>query len=1046
MANQRKNSGSREERPKMVTLPRKNAGKTAAKRTPAAKRRTRQMPVKQYEAIMLALMGLAVLLAIAVYFKSSGRLLSAFAYFLFGLTGVTAYLLPVVIFVAALFKAFNQGNQRLDDKIKLVSSALLILSAFVHILSVRQPQINLTIGGEYLFFPALANYFRVSGRYRMSGGFIGGLFGDCLLLLMGRWGGIIFLLVLFGLILLVLTEVSLVQVLTLIKRLAQAIYARIKRGMAERRQAAQARAEGGQDWEQSIIEAELAERRAAGQEEAAGSLDVPVDKGKKKKRSFIDVRLFDREEALKDAPDEISSAAGQEAKADEADSALPENQDLEAGSGQNRSESERPEYAEEIAAQLAAETIQAPNKQEIQKTEEPSDLSQAQEMQAAVGAAEQNRSAESSRPAGQVQEAEGTSGSRAQIENSQKPVKTSAENSSKAGGIAGSEQAEGNVQQAIQAELELSQPTRSYFFPPLELLKEPKPTATGESGLIENNVRKLEETLHSFGVSAKVINVSQGPTVTRYEIQPAQGVKVSRIVNLADDIALNLAAAGIRMEAPIPGKSAIGIEVPNREAGSVMLREVIDSPEFQRSSTKLSFGLGKDITGRVLVTDIGKMPHLLIAGATGSGKSVCINTLIVSLLYKAKPEEVRLLMIDPKVVELSIYNGIPHLLIPVVTDAKKAAGALNWAVQEMNDRYKLFAAAGVRDLKGYNQAVEEKGDTPKLPQIVIIVDELADLMMVASSEVEDAICRLAQMARAAGLHLIIATQRPSVDVITGLIKANVPSRIAFNVSSGTDSRTIIDMNGAEKLLGKGDMLFYPVGYPKPVRIQGAFISDHEVENIVEYLKTQQQTQYNQKVMNHLNRADDTAAGSDNKDDLDELFADALELVVDKERASASMLQRYFRIGFNRAARLLDQLTEAGYVGEEQGSKPREVLLTRREWQQLKDKADAADSQTRDAGLSEDNVNSASAEAAKLSPLTGGGLAEQSSGLALTEEMPLTATGMGAAEAGAAAEAAPAIPAAGERPEAEFTSEYQEQEPEEVNDAINDIWEELRNRD
>lgn len=1046
MANQRKNSGSREERPKTVTLPRKNAGKTAAKRTPAAKRRTRQMPVKQYEAIMLALMGLAVLLAIAVYFKSSGRLLSAFAYFLFGLTGVTAYLLPVVIFVAALFKAFNQGNQRLDDKIKLVSSALLILSAFVHILSVRQPQINLTIGGEYLFFPALANYFRVSGRYRMSGGFIGGLFGDCLLLLMGRWGGIIFLLVLFGLILLVLTEVSLVQVLTLIKRLAQAIYARIKRGMAERRQAAQARAEGGQDWEQSIIEAELAERRAAGQEEAAGSLDVPVDKGKKKKRSFIDVRLFGREEALKDEPDEISSAAGQEAKADEADSALPENQDLEAGSGQNRSESERPEYAEEIAAQLAAETIQAPNKQEIQKTEEPSDLSQAQEMQAAVGAAEQNRSAESSRPAGQAQEAEGTSGSRAQIENSQKPVKTSAENSSKAGEIAGSEQAEGNAQQAIQAELELSQPTRSYFFPPLELLKEPKPAATGESGLIENNVRKLEETLHSFSVSAKVINVSQGPTVTRYEIQPAQGVKVSRIVNLADDIALNLAAAGIRMEAPIPGKSAIGIEVPNREAGSVMLREVIDSPEFQRSSTKLSFGLGKDITGRVLVTDIAKMPHLLIAGATGSGKSVCINTLIVSLLYKAKPEEVRLLMIDPKVVELSIYNGIPHLLIPVVTDAKKAAGALNWAVQEMNDRYKLFAAAGVRDLKGYNQAVEEKGDTPKLPQIVIIVDELADLMMVASSEVEDAICRLAQMARAAGLHLIIATQRPSVDVITGLIKANVPSRIAFNVSSGTDSRTIIDMNGAEKLLGKGDMLFYPVGYPKPVRIQGAFISDHEVENIVEYLKTQQQTQYNQKVMNHLNRADDTAAGSDNKDDLDELFADALELVVDKERASASMLQRYFRIGFNRAARLLDQLTEAGYVGEEQGSKPREVLLTRREWQQLKDKADAADSQTRDAGLSEDNFHSASAETPKLSPLAGDGLAEQSSGPVLTEEMPLTATGMGAAEAGAAAEAAPAIPAAGERPEAEFASEYQEQEPEEVNDAINDIWEELRNRD
>ena len=409
------------------------------------------------------------------------------------------------------------------------------------------------------------------------------------------------------------------------------------------------------------------------------------------------------------------------------------------------------------------------------------------------------------------------------------------------------------------------------------------------------------------------------------------------------------------MEAPIPGKSAIGIEVPNREAGSVMLREVIDSAEFQKSENKLAFGLGKDIAGRVLVTDIAKMPHLLIAGATGSGKSVCINTLIVSILYKAKPEEVRLLMIDPKVVELSIYNGIPHLMIPVVTDPKKAAGALNWAVQEMNDRYKLFAAAGVRDLKGYNKAVEEKGVTPKLPQIVIIVDELADLMMVASGEVEDAICRLAQMARAAGLHLIIATQRPSVDVITGLIKANVPSRIAFNVSSGTDSRTILDMNGAEKLLGKGDMLFSPQGSQKPVRIQGAFISDHEVEHIVEYLKTQQQTQYNQKVMNHLNKSDENAEG-ELKDDLDDLFADALELVVEKERASASMIQRYFRVGFNRAARIMDQLEEAGYVGEEQGSKGREVLLTRRELEDLKAKANRKDAATDELGTEKSDFN------------------------------------------------------------------------------------------
>ena len=1046
MANQRKNSENIKERAKTVNLPQKNARKTAvkgaAKRTPTAKRRPQKMPVKQYEAIMLLLMGLAVLLAIAVYFKSGGRLLSAVRYFLFGIMGITAYLLPVVIFVAALFKAFNQGNQRLDDKIKLTALTMLIFSTFVHVLSVRQPQIGLVVGGERLFFPALANYFRVSGRYRMSGGFIGGLFGDCLLLLLGKWGGIVFLLLLLGLTILLLTEVSLVQILTLFKRLGQALYGWIKKAITQRRQAAKAKAEDGKDWDERIIEAELAEREAAGQER---NISAEPAAGGKKKRSFINVKLlWNREEELEDA---LQPAAGTEQA----------EQITETADGGNRSEQkltvETDKYVEEIAAQLAAETTPEAA-EEIQETEEmPADEPE-EKTEAARGAQNSQALTGQEQEAGELADRSEDKAKPESVltpENNPEPEKQSksafavSENNAKLREDA-RPAAENNSAKAIQAELELSQTTKSYFFPPLELLKEPKPAATGESGLIENNVRKLEETLHSFGVSAKVINVSQGPTVTRYEIQPAQGVKVSRIVNLADDIALNLAAAGIRMEAPIPGKSAIGIEVPNREAGSVRLREVIDSPEFPRSSTKLSFGLGKDITGRVLVTDIGKMPHLLIAGATGSGKSVCINTLIVSLLYKAKPEEVRLLMIDPKVVELSIYNGIPHLLIPVVTDAKKAAGALNWAVQEMNDRYKLFAAAGVRDLKGYNQAVEEKGDTPKLPQIVIIVDELADLMMVASNEVEDAICRLAQMARAAGLHLIIATQRPSVDVITGLIKANVPSRIAFNVSSGTDSRTIIDMNGAEKLLGKGDMLFYPVGYPKPVRIQGAFISDHEVENIVEYLKTQQQTQYNQKVMNHLNRADDTAVGSDNKDDLDELFADALELVVDKERASASMLQRYFRIGFNRAARLLDQLTEAGYVGEEQGSKPREVLLTRREWQQLKDKADAADSQTRDAGLSEDNFHSVSAETPKLSPLAGDGLAEQSSGSVLTEEMPLTATGMGAVEAGAAAEAAPAIPAAGERPEAEFTSEYQEQEPEEVNDAINDIWEELRNRD
>ncbi len=451
--------------------------------------------------------------------------------------------------------------------------------------------------------------------------------------------------------------------------------------------------------------------------------------------------------------------------------------------------------------------------------------------------------------------------------------------------------------EAIQTEIKTQVKEVVYRLPPIELMKAPaRGTANVSMDDIDKKAEKLIQTLESFGVGAKVVDVSVGPTVTRYELQPDVGVKVSKIVNLQDDIALNLASSGIRIEAPIPGKSAVGIEVPNLESQSVMLREVIDTPEFKKFPSKIAFALGKDIGGKTVIADIARMPHMLIAGATGSGKSVCVNTLITSILYRATPDEVKLLMIDPKVVELSAYNGIPHLLIPVVTDPKKAAGALNWAVQEMGDRYKLFAAANARDLKGYNNAVEEHGDGKKLPQIVIIVDELADLMMAAPNDVEDAICRLAQMARAAGLHLIIATQRPSVDVITGLIKANIPSRIAFNVSSGIDSRTIIDSVGAEKLLGKGDMLFYPVGLQKPVRVQGAFISEKEVENIVTFLKDQHKVNYNEKIINQISKSDEaksTPGGANS--DFDSHFNDALELVIDKQKASASMIQRYFRV-------------------------------------------------------------------------------------------------------------------------------------------------------
>lgn len=449
---------------------------------------------------------------------------------------------------------------------------------------------------------------------------------------------------------------------------------------------------------------------------------------------------------------------------------------------------------------------------------------------------------------------------------------------------------------------------------------------------VKANAKKLVETLASFGVGVKLLNISQGPSVTRYELQPNTGVKVSKIVNLADDIALNLAAKDVRIEAPIPGKAAIGIEVPNQETVSVFLREVLESKEFKSHPSNVAFAVGKDITGNNVVADIAGMPHLLIAGATGSGKSVCINTLITSILYKAAPSEVRLLMIDPKVVELGIYNGVPHLLIPVVTDPKKAAGALQWAVQEMGRRYQLFADNNARDLKGYNALVKKREEGNTLPQVVIIIDELADLMMVAPSEVEDAICRLAQMARAAGMHLVIATQRPSVDVITGLIKANIPSRISFAVSSQIDSRTILDMGGAEKLLGKGDMLFNPMGESKPIRVQGAFISDSEVEAVVSFIKSNTLVSYDEDIIENINGRSEMAQSG--AEDEDELLPQATEMAIDHGQASASLFQRKFKIGYSRAARLLDQMEARGLVSGYEGNKPRQMLITREEWEEL----------------------------------------------------------------------------------------------------------------
>lgn len=484
-----------------------------------------------------------------------------------------------------------------------------------------------------------------------------------------------------------------------------------------------------------------------------------------------------------------------------------------------------------------------------------------------------------------------------------------------------------------------------YKYPSLDLLNLPKANGkiTTDRELIDI-AKKLQGTLESFGVRVRMGDVSCGPSVTRFELIPEQGVKVSRITSLSDDIKLSLAASDIRIEAPIPGKAAVGIEVPNTHKSMVTIRELLESGEFKKASSKISFAVGKDIAGKTVVTDIAKMPHLLVAGATGSGKSVCINTLIMSILYKAHPDEVKLILIDPKQVEFQPYNDIPHLMIPVVTDPKKASAALSWAVNEMTKRYQKFVELGVRDMKGYNKridkmTVEDKENFQRMPQIVIIVDEFADLMMVAPGEVEDAVCRLAQLARAAGIHLVLATQRPSVNVITGLIKANIPSRIALSVSSAIDSRTIIDSGGAEKLLGNGDMLFAPGDYPKPVRVQGAFVSDKEVEKVVDFLKSQFDTpSYNSEVTAQIEATPvgggkgSAPGASGGGDDRDELFVEAGRFIIEKDKASIGMLQRVFRIGFNRAARIMDQLSEAGVVGPEEGTKPRTILMSEEQFE------------------------------------------------------------------------------------------------------------------
>lgn len=785
----------------------------------------------------------------------------------FGIFGFMAYFLPFILFGAVAFGISNKGNSHAYIKLGAVAALFLILCGMI----------------ELLFHPydknaTLFSYYVASSEHKNAGGFAGGCLIRLFCPLFGKIGAGVILVVLGIISIILITERSL---LSPIGRKSKVAYEEAKR---KRQETAVIRTKERERKER--------ERQTAQETEESGA-GVPGGKEKKARGvSFATTLLHG--EGEEEVPQERKSRRRR--KSPEIQELTPEGAVPDGGDSE---ESDPGRFVINRAEPLTAE--------ETEKTGT-------------------ERSAEEGVPDAMQMPSDPQ----------EMPARRNRKNTKENAQAVAAETA--SVEQSVRAMEE--QPQKIYRIPPMNLLVKGKKGGGDSDAHLRATALKLEQTLQNFGVGVHVTNASCGPSVTRYELQPEQGVKVSKIVGLADDIKLNLAVADLRIEAPIPGKAAVGIEVPNSENTAVMLRDLLESDEFKNSRSPISFAVGKDIAGKVVVADIAKMPHLLVAGATGSGKSVCINTLIMSIIYKADPEDVKLILVDPKVVELSVYNGIPHLMIPVVTDPKKAAGALNWAVAEMEKRYKLFAEYNVRDLKGFNEKVL-RGETgedaeKKLPQIIIIIDELADLMMVAPGEVEGAICRLAQLARAAGLHLILATQRPSVNVITGLIKANMPSRIAFSVSSGVDSRTIIDMNGAEKLLGKGDMLFYPSGYPKPVRVQGSFVSDKEVQKVVDYLIDKNgSTAYSNELEEHMMTADVptsiSGVSAEDTDDRDVYFTEAGQLIIDKDRASIGMLQRMFKIGFNRAARIMDQLAEAGVVGPEEGTKPRKVLMSKEEF-------------------------------------------------------------------------------------------------------------------
>ena len=926
----------------------KRKAQTSRKGSTGRKKKTAAQQQEDFtrEVILWIIVAVSILLFIS-NFGIGGTIGNAVSRFFFGVMGLIAYVFPVLLLVGTFFAVSNRGNR--VATVKLV--AMILFDLFLCML------IELLTKGSAVDGAAAA--YSYSFEHRTGGGFIGGLLAWIFCPNFGLAGSYVIDAIMLIISLVLITERSAL------------------RGMQKGGKKVYESARSGNERHKERVRIQREEREQRREEQALRRMDRKVE------GVAIDTRVLPRQNVIEHS-DEISELNAEdylempEVREEKivpltSDGGYPPAENLTPSAFSDEAlAAVTPEASQNISAwtpetetargaswntapaeaswDVATEpedpwstTASQEQKDPWSSAAEPEDpwsTASAQEQKESWGSAAGPENAwEAAAPKVQLKEPQEASAAVSPAET--KAVSGIGEN---AGHTTSAPAASGESVSAEQMP-----PERPYVFPPADLLTKAANKAGDSRQHLQETAMKLQQTLKNFGVNVTITNISCGPAVTRYELQPEMGVKVSKIVNLADDIKLNLAAADIRIEAPIPGKAAIGIEVPNKENVMVSFRELVESEEFKKHPSKISFGVGKDIGGKVTVADIAKMPHLLIAGATGSGKSVCINTIIMSILYKANPKEVKLIMIDPKVVELSVYNGIPHLMIPVVTDPKKAAGALHWAGDEMTDRYQKFANASVRDLKGYNAKIESlptiEGDPKpeKLPQIVIIVDELADLMMVSPGEVEESICRLAQLARACGIHLIIATQRPSVNVITGLIKANMPSRIAFAVTSGVDSRTILDMNGAEKLLGKGDMLFSPQGIPKPVRVQGAFVSDEEVSAVVGFIKEQNgQVTYSAEMeekLSNMESANTTVAidsGADAGDGRDVYFADAARLLMEKEKGSIGMLQRYFKIGFNRAARIMDQLEEAGIVGPEEGTKPRRVLMSPEQFEQYEE--------------------------------------------------------------------------------------------------------------